>query len=764
MKRILLLVFIGLCCVSLSAQTGEVRGIVFEKGTGVPIDFASVYLKGTSHGAVTDENGFFNISQIPPGTYTLFCAYVGYDSATATVVVAAGKVVTQNLYLPKMDKTLDEVTVTGQAQEKTENTQIGKTKITLRDMTRLVTLGGEPDLIQSLQVLPGVYSSGDQGGQLYVRGGSPVMNKVLLDGMTIYQPFHSIGLFSVFDADIIRNADVYSAGFGAEYGGRISAVVDVNTRAGNKTRHSGKIAVNPFTSKVLLEGPLKKYKEGGGSISYILSYKNSYLKHSSPVFYPYLAKDRLPYTFNDLYGKISFVGNNGSKMDMFGFNFRDAVDFAGTTQFAWRSAGFGTKFVVLPDESKIKMDGYFSYSQYAMEQIEGDGLPRESEIRNFSVGLNFEYLMGRDQFVYGTEINVFRTDYVFTNPNGRLISQFENMTELSLFARYKKVIPRWVFEPGLRIQYYATFSEFFPEPRLAIKYNATSKFRIKAAGGLYSQNLISAVSDRDVVNLFYGFLAGPANLPKEFNGKAVDSRLQKAWHAVAGIEWDITKNMDFLLEGYYKNFYQMTNINRDKLFDNTPEYADRPEYQRLDYIMESGLAYGLDTRLKYDNGRFYLWAVYSLTFVTRNDGQRTYSPHFDRRHNANLVLSYSWGKNNVWSANARWNFGSGFPFTQTQSFYELLNFKKGISTDYTKSNGEVGILYSTINGGRLPYFHRLDMSIQRTFKLSDHSKIDVVAGIINAYNRANIFYFDRVSYERIDQLPILPSIGVSWSF
>src|SRR5690606_23803278 len=262
MKKFLLLAFLGLLVGNALAQNGEVRGIIYEKGTGVPIDFANVYLKETFQGAVTDENGFFNITGIKPGTYTLYCSFIGYDSAQATIKVGTGEVVTQNLYLPKSDKILVEVTVNAEAQEKKENTQIAKTKITAKEMAKLVTLGGEPDLIQSLQILPGVYSSGDQGGQLYVRGGSPVMNKVLLDGMTIYQPFHSIGLFSVFDADIIRSADVYSAGFGAEYGGRISAVVDVSTREGNKTRFAGKIASNPFTSKVLLEGPLKAYEEG----------------------------------------------------------------------------------------------------------------------------------------------------------------------------------------------------------------------------------------------------------------------------------------------------------------------------------------------------------------------------------------------------------------------------------------------------------------------------------------------------------------------
>ncbi len=764
MKRIILLVIVGLIGLSTMAQTGEVRGVVHEKGTGVPIDFANVYLKENFQGSVTDENGFFTITGIKPGKYTLFCSFVGYDSAQASIIIEAGRVTTQNLYLPVNDRVLVEVTVNAEASDKKENTQIGKTKITSKEMSKLVTLGGEPDLIQSLQILPGVYSSGDQGGQLYVRGGSPVMNKVLLDGMTIFQPFHSIGLFSVFDADVIKSADVYSAGFGAQYGGRISAVVDVSTREGNKVRTSGKIAVNPFTSKILLEGPLKKYEEGEGSISYILSYKNSYLKNTSKIFYPYLEDDRLPYTFNDLYGKVSFVGGNGSKIDFFGFHFDDAVDFPGATAFNWKSSGFGSKFVVLPDESHIKIDGFFSYTGYLMEQVEAGSRPDSSGIQNFSVGMNFDYLKGKDQFVYGVEINVFRTAFNFTNPNGRTVDQAENMTELSAYASYKKVLTRWVIEPGFRMQYYATFSEFFPEPRFAIKYNVNSKFRLKAAGGLYSQNLISAVSDRDVVNLFYGFLAGPDNLPNEFNGKEVNSRLQKAWHAVTGFEWDITKNLDLLAEGYWIDFYQLSNINRDKIFENTPENASRPEYQRLDYIVESGLAYGLDTRIKYDNGSLYVWGVYSLTYVTRNDGIRTYNPHFDRRHNANIVVSYGWGKKKAWSANARWNFGSGFPFTQTQSYYELLDFKQGISTNYSQSNGDVGIVYGSIGAGRLPYFHRLDLSIQRTIELSKTSKLEVVAGLINAYNRANIFYFDRVKYTRVDQLPILPSLGVNWSF
>ncbi len=772
MKKLLPLALF-LLSLSSFAQSGGVRGVVYEKENGAPVSFASVYLKETLQGSITDENGFFNIGEVKPGTYTLFCSYVGFDSVSVKVQIEES-VIVRNLYLKESSKMLNEVNISAARQEKKTSTQIGKTKITPKDMQKLVTLGGEPDLIQSLQILPGVSTSGDQGGQLYVRGGSPVMNKVLLDGMTIYQPFHSIGLFSVFDADIIRSADVYSAGFGAQFGGRISAIIDVNTREGNKTRLAGKVAVNPFTSKVLLEGPLKKYKEGSGSTSFILSYKNSFLDRSAPIFYSYLDENRLPYSFHDLYGKISVVGSNGSKIDFFGYNHLDRANFMGVTEYKWNSAGFGSRFVVLPDESQTKIDGFFSYSTYDVSQQEGNADPRTSDISSFNIGLNFDYLMGQNKFVYGTEITSFRTNYEFTNPAGRGVGDFDNNTELSLYGDFKYVTNRWVLEPGVRIQYYASISTPSLEPRVAVKYKATSKLRFKAAAGIYSQNLISAVSDRDVVNLFYGFLTGPDNLPQQFRGEEVNANfLQKAWHAVGGIEWDLSKNLDLLVEGYYKDYYQLSNINRNKLFEDNRANADVPEIYRLDYIVEDGKAYGLDTRLKYEYKGLYLWAVYSLTFVTRRDELQEYAPHFDRRHNINLVGSYAFGKDKSWEVNARWNMGSGFPFTPTVAFFEQLTFNDNnsgggpqstLGQDYTRANGEIGVLYGDLNSRRLPYFHRLDVSVQKKFKFGKFTELNVVAGCINVYNRANIFYFNLNTYDRVNQLPIMPTLGLNLSF
>jgi len=141
------------------------------------------------------------------------------------------------------------------------------------------------------------------------------------------------------------------------------------------------------------------------------------------------------------------------------------------------------------------------------------------------------------------------------------------------------------------------------------------------------------------------------------------------------------------------------------------------------------------------------------------------APHLDRRHNANLIATYTFGKKRDWQVSARWNLGSGFPFTKTQGFYETNPFDNGINTNVTGTNGNLGVLYdSKINGGRLPYYHRLDMGIKKIFDIKDKVKIEINLSVSNTYNRKNIFYFDRVSFNRINQLPVLPSLAVSFAF
>lgn len=769
MRKVLLCLILGLLYSGVTlAQidggenaNGDIRGFVYNNENGDRLKGANVYVKELKRQTSTDNDGFFALTNINKGSYTVISTYPGFDTLIQKVEVVPGANSKRDFYMIKV-VTIEEVEII--VRNRPKDAQVSVQTIDAKVLSKMPSVGAEPDLIQYLQILPGVVFSGDQGGQLYIRGGSPVMNKVTLDGMTIYNPFHSIGLFSVFDPDMMQSADVYTAGFGAEYGGRVSAVVDVKTRDGDRNRLRVKAGLTSFTSKVLVEGPIKKYKPGKGNASFAVSYRNSFLKQSSRLLYNYANPDRLPYNFGDLFVKLSQNSASGGYSRLYGFHFTDVVDFPNTTKYEWKSTGFGGKFLVVPEQAKTRVDGYFLYSNYKINQIESDNRPRSSEIGGFNLGMNFNYNFNRDALKWGLEINAFQTDFQIYNSNNRRINQLESTTELNAFVNYKFVRKKFIADFGLRTQYYASLGNSSWEPRVQMRYNLTPAWGVKLAAGQYSQNLLSAISDRDVVNLFYGFLSGPDNLPETFNGKDVTHKLQKANHLVVGTDYRLNKYSTLNIEGFVKIFTQITNINRDKLFDNDEFNLDKPERLRQDFVIETGDAYGGDVSYKYARKGWYFWAVYSLTYVNRFDGYQTYQPIFDRRHNANVVLSYEFDKKNPTEISFRWNLGSGFPFTQTQGYYEKYDFKDGISTDYTSQNGNLGIIYSSINQGRLPYYHRLDFSANRKWKLANKREFNVIFSLVNVYNRPNIFYFDRIKNTRVDQLPILPSLGCNYQF
>jgi hypothetical protein len=770
MNKYIILIFTVFLTLFSVAQMGTIRGFVYDEKTGEPVIFTNVILKGTSLGVPTDVNGYYSITKIPPGSYVLTVSNLTYDNYELPVEVEENKILSKQIFLLEGSKKLREFTVSSDNQEKKTDVTMSVTKATSDDIKGIPSIGGDADIATYFQTVPGVVSTGDQGGQMYVRGGSPIQNKVLLDGMVIYNPFHSIGFFSVFETEIIRNADIYTGGFNAEYGGRISSIMDITTRDGKSNRFAGKVSASPFTAKLVLEGPLRKPKKpGDGSITYVLTGKRSYLAESSKLFYSYIDTAGLPFNYTDLYGKISFNGKNGSKFNLFGFNFTDQVKYQAVSDLKWNSYGVGSNFIMVPGSSPVLIEGKFSFSDYKISLLEENLQERTSSVGGFNLGFDFKYFIKDSELKYGIEVSGFSTDYTSFNSVGRKLQQKENTTELSAYMTYKIVAGLFVIEPSFRLQYYATLKNTSPEPRLGIKYNVNENLRLKLAGGVYSQNLISANSDRDVVNLFYGFLSGPDNLQDEItdeDGNVTERKhsLQKANHAILGAEYDISKRVSINVEGYLKRFTQLTNTNRNKVFNDDPD-IDAPDIFKKDFIIEIGNSYGVDFVLKYTTNKLYLWGVYSLGKVTRWDGIRTYSPIFDRRHSVNLVGSYKFGENNSWEVNARWNYGSGLPFTQTQGYYHKLDFSGGTGTNVGQENSdELAIAYASLGGGRLPSYHRLDISIKKTITLGENSILEINLGATNMYNRDNIFYVDRVTTEKVYQLPLLPSLGASLTF
>ena len=765
MKRLILFVFIIFSSLELLAQTGTVRGFVYEETSGEPAMFSNIVLDGTKIGGVTDANGFFNLSKVPVGQYKLVVTYIGFESKEEIIEVKADKILDKKYYLSESSIQLNTVQLSAERQEAKTSVNTSVIKLTSKSLKKLPSIGGDPDIAQYLQVLPGVVFTGDQGGQLYIRGGAPIHNVVLLDGMILYNAFHSIGLFSVFDTDVIKTADVYTGGFNAEYGGRISSVVDIKTRDGNKKRLAGKVAASTFGSKLLLEGPLFKQKENGSSSSFILSSKTSYLDRTSKSLYSYISDEGLPYSFLDIYGKASFTGSNGSKFNLFGFNYGDDVLYSSLVNYSWNSYGFGSNFILIPSGSSMLVEGNFAFSNYDTEQTNVGTKPKLSSINGFNSGLDFTYfLKGESQIKYGIEVLGFGNTLNFYTPSNILVDHNDNTTEFAGFIKYKHVGTRLLLEPSVRYHSYTSLGESSFEPRLGLKYNLTENLRFKSAGGVFSQNLIAVNTGREVVNLFQGFISSTTNLPDELNGEDRTSFLQRAKHAIVGLEYDINDKWTVNFEAYLKDFNQMINLNRNKLYEDDQNNFDIDDELKKDFIVETGIAKGLDFLFKYNNQRTSLWMVYSLGKVTRTDAFGTYLPHYNRTHNLNFVGSYEFGKDKSWTIDARWNFGSGFPFTMTQGYYENMTFDQGIATDVTQSNDDLGILYADINTGQMPSYHRLDASLKKQIKFSKNSLLEVMFSITNIYDRANIFYYDQLTDSRIDQLPIMPSIGANWQF
>lgn len=778
MKNLLILLLL-VSCNFLFAQDFVIRGFVYDKSNGEPMPYEKVkLLKSDSTlvaGAQTDLNGFFQIPKLQKGKYIVKVDIASYEISNINVdILPTKKIYDSRFELVKREviKEFKEIKLSADQQRKKTDPDVSKIRLDKKTLERIPSYGAESDVMNGLAVTPGVVTTGDQGGQLYVRGGTPIQNKILLDGMTIYNPFHSIGFYSIFETELVKNVDIYTGGFESKYGGRISSVMDITYRDGNRQKVEGKVSASPFLAKMVLEGPIgKKMGTSPRTGSYIFSAKHSLLDYTSKTLYPEINQGNgLPFNFTDLYGKITLNSTDGSKISAFAFYNTDSVNYS-VADLNWQAAGGGVNFMMVPVGSPIFIRGHVNGSSFNTTFQETGAEARTSSVGGFDLGFDFTYfLKNESEMNYGFNFNGFNTNFTTYNELQRKIEAVNFTTEIGAYVNFRKIWLRWVLQPGLRTQVYASIGTVSVEPRLAVKYNVNEKFRLKMSGGRFSQNFTSASSDKDIVNLFNGLLSAPTNVQENFVNefqqvKNTKNGLQYAWHAIVGGEYDLTRNISVNIEGYYKYFSQLSNINQNKLYEDIAQFATIDDVFKKDFILESGQSYGIDILVKYNKDRLFLWGVYSLGKSTRWDGFISYYPVFDRRHNVNLVGSYLLGNDKSYEISLRWNLGSGLPFTPTSGYYQLENFQGGVTTDYVNENpDEVATLLGDFNSKRLPYYHRLDVTGKKRIKFKNKTEMEIVLSVTNVYDRNNIFYVNRITGEEIYQFPVLPSFGVNYKF
>ncbi|MEI8116424.1 MAG: TonB-dependent receptor [Flavobacteriia bacterium] len=777
MLKKLLFFVITLVGFTTFAQDFSIRGFVYDDSNMEPIGDIKVKLlkvdSAVIAGAYTNNNGGFLIPKLAKGSYILKIETGGFNKAFVNVnMTDKDKIYDVQFKLVRSTTNVKEVVVSIDSKEKKNEVLIGTLKYNQKSLDRIPSHGGENDIVGAISVTPGVVTTGDQGGQLYVRGGTPIQNKVLLDGMTIYNPFHSIGFFSIFETELVKTVDVYTGGFESKYGGRVSSVMDITYRDGNRREFGGRVSASPFLAKMVLEGPIGKVtKEKAAPGSYVFSAKHSLLDYTSKSLYPKVNDGNgLPFNFTDVYGKVTFNGDGGTKVSAFGFHNQDSVNYD-IANLRWDASGGGVNFLMVPSGSPLFIRGHVNGSNYQTTFAETAQEPRYSKIGGFDLGFDFSYFLKNESEInYGFNINGFNTEFVTYNEAKRKIEATNFTTEIGSYFNYRLIKRRWVIQTGMRVQVYASLNTISPEPRLGLKYNANENLRFKFSGGRFSQNFTSASSDKDVVNLFNGLLSAPTNVQEQFvtqfqNVKNTKNGLQYAWHAILGMEFDLGKHWTFNVETYYKYFSQLSNINQNKLYDDVSQFELIDDVFKKDFIIETGQSYGVDFLAKYSKDRLFLWAVYSYGKNTRWDGFANYAPVFDRRHNVNLVGSYLFGKAKNYELNIRWNLGSGLPFTPTAGYYQGENFSGGVTSNYVTNNpSAITTLLGTFNSQRLPYYHRLDITFKKQFTFKNKDVMEIIASITNVYNRNNIFYVNRITSKIIYQFPILPSFGLNYKF
>lgn len=727
------------------------RGFARDADNGEPLLGVTVTLTdaaGTLYGAAADFEGLYVITRIPAGRYFFRAAFIGYETRLDTLDIAEAEIRSYNFSLAFATTEMDELVVEAEREGAGAAAVIaGLQTIRPKDIDLIPAPDVSGDLVNYLVTLPGVVSVGDQGGQFFVRGGEPTQNLVLLDGMLVYQPFHLIGFYSAFPSSIINVVDVYAGGFGAKFGGRLSSVINVASRNGNKRRFEGALSVAPFVSAARIEGPLARNR-----VSFMYSGRMSVIEQGIEN----LIDTPLPYSFSDQFGKIHAILSENSQISFTGLKTydrgtidpiaaSDTLDLA--DQIIWRNEAFGTRFIMLPTNIPIQAEILLSTSKVENKFGAEDDPARTSDASQFNFAANVTYFMGPTNLDWGIFLSSIRLESILGGAFQNVSTSVKHVTEVGAYLETELGISADLrIRPGLRLSSYPSNGTSYLEPRFRVVYDL-GVHRFSGAWGIYHQEIVGLADRRDAGDVFTAWTVSP----KE--------EVPAAMHAIAGYHIEPVSGLRFAVEGYYKKLSNLS-IARWSAF---PKFTTA--FQSAD-----GDVLGFDTRIELNLGPFYGFLNYGYSEVEYRAQQAeiqywfgsrelTFSPPHDRRHQVNAV-----GSLNLYgfTLGVRFQYGSGLPFSQAVGFDEFVLMDG--PTNVFEEKGSTRILYGQPYDGRLPSYHRLDVSLDKEISLVGSARLTVQAGLTNAYDRVNLFYVDLFTLRRLNQLPLIPSFGVKLEF
>ncbi len=736
MKRYLPLFVVFLLHIA-SAQKVDIRGVVSDSVSGEKIPYATVTILGTNRGAATNNNGFYLIAGVPWGSYDIVATSLGYLPKKITVNVRGTAPISVQFPLIAQPVEVNEVLVMG--GRKSELTEINTgTHILSQEEIKQIPTAAQGDLLRALQILPGIVSSADVTSKFYVRGGAGDQNLILFDGMKIYNPFHAFGMFSIFDPDIVRTTEVHTGSFPAGYGGKLSSVINIQSQDGHTAGVHGAADLNFLSGKLLLKGPITENN------SWIISGRKSLFSETYDKF----LKDPPPISFYDIFAKAKFGGGEYGRYSANVFISRDDIIASNPNEadHQWNTESFAFKISDLIQE-RAYFESVIYSSNFAITRQAGSSAivrPATAAINDFGIRTDITlYTESTDLYFVGFDVSGLSYRYEFTAPSNLVTAVDDAAIEIASWFRYQMTVGRLKGDFGVHSDVMSLLSgkDFTSslQPRIGMSVLFYEDWRFKISFGIYTQGLISLSNEDDVISLFEAWVYVPENVDR-----------QKALHYSAGIEGNLFAELSASLQGYYKDYTSLILYNRNKQFAVDP-----------DFVNGNGEAYGIETLLRYKYEFIDLYLSYTLGWTSVTSAGLTYAPRYDRRHSAN-ILNITRVTDQLDIA-VRWEFGTGYPFSQTTGIYNRLSIADLGRGSFVNDQGTPYTVLGPKNSARLPSYHRLDVTATYRILFGDVTgKFGL--NVVNVYDHRNILYYDRKTLQTITMLPLLPTAFINIEF
>ncbi|MFA5329680.1 MAG: TonB-dependent receptor [Prolixibacteraceae bacterium] len=781
MKQFSTLILLLFLAINSFAGMVTLSGYLKDKANGEALIGATVYIPEIKTGVITNPYGFYSIS-VPQGDYSVTFSYIGYQSQSPLINLNENKQL--NIMLEEDSKQIDEVVVTGEKKNRNvESLQMSMEKVQVKMIKKLPSFMGEVDIIKSITLLPGIQNGGEGSSGLYVRGGGPDENLMLLDEAPVYNASHLLGFFSVFNSDAINDVQVYKGGIPAEYGGKASSVIDIRMKDGNSQQLGISGGIGNISSRLTVEGPIIKDKW-----SFIVSGRRTYADFLGKLIGIEQLKENQLY-FYDLNLKTNVQLNDKNRIYFSAYTGDDYFKVGESIYMRWGNLTSTVRWNHL-FSNKLFSNTSLIFSRYNYNLgVPGSGADQfdwTSQISDYNFKQDFSwYLNSKNKLTLGfnsiyhhfnpgavdANDNSYFTDLTLTNfnalDNSLYISNEQNIgsrltlrygLRYSYFQQIGEGIVRTYLDPEHPNENEVTGTiEYGPgklvppsyhnlEPRLALKYMLNSQSSIKASYNRMAQNL---------------HLISNTNSPTPLD----------IWLPSSTYIKPLIANQIGL--GYFRNLkenmYETSAEVYYKKMENVIDYIDGAELflkenLETELLHGSGYAYGLELYAKKQEGRLTGWISYTLSKSMRkipgiNDGKE-YPSSYDRTHVASVVTNYDLSKR--WNLSATWVFSTGNPTSYPIAKYDV--------------QGNTMYYYSSRNSNRIPDYHRLDVSLTYDFKKNDHRKFkqSLNFSIYNLYARRNAYsvYFrqneDNPNVSEATRLSIIgsmiPSITYNFNF